>query len=83
MCAYAAILARVDHIVFGAREPRSGACGSLLHLPDTASHIHRVLVEGGLLADDVAEMMREFFRDIRRANANAKSDLGNGHRDGG
>ncbi len=80
MCAYAAILARVDRIVFGAREPRSGACGSLLHLPETAAAIHRVVVEGGLLADDVAEMMREFFRELRRANA-LKGERGNGHRE--
>ena len=82
MCSYAAILARVDRIVFGAREPRSGACGSLLHLPETAGHIHRVLVEGGLLADDIADMMREFFRELRRASAAAKNDRGNGHREG-
>ncbi len=69
MCAYAAILARVDRIVFGAREPRSGACGSLLHLPETAAGIHHVLVDGGHLADDVAEMMREFFRELRKTNA--------------
>ena len=69
MCTYAAILARVTRIVYGAREPRSGACGSLVDLPAVSVAVHRVAVDGGLLADESAEMLRAFFRDVRRGAA--------------
>src|SRR5439155_21243906 len=66
MCTGAAILARVGRIVFGAREPRSGACGSLVDLPAASTAVHRVSVEGGLLADESAMLIRPFFRQVRR-----------------
>jgi tRNA(adenine34) deaminase len=66
MCTGAAILARIGRIVYGAREPRSGACGSMIDLPAASANVHRVQVEGGLLADESADLLRTFFREVRR-----------------
>jgi len=60
MCAGAALLARIGRVVYGAREPRSGACGSMVDLPGVAANIHRIEVEGGVLTEESAEIMRTF-----------------------
>ncbi|MEW6765420.1 MAG: tRNA adenosine(34) deaminase TadA [Pseudomonadota bacterium] len=68
MCVGAMIHARVQRVVFAAHDPKTGACGSALDLPEHPSHNHRLLVEGGVLAEDAAEMLRAFFR-ARRAKS--------------
>ncbi len=65
MCAGASVLARIAKIVYGASDPKFGACGSIFNIPVDPRLNHRVEIESGVLADDVAEMMRAFFRDIR------------------
>lgn len=61
MCAGALVQARVRTLVYGCAEPKSGAAGSLWDLlTDPRSH-HRVEVIGGVLADEAATLMREFF----------------------
>jgi tRNA(adenine34) deaminase len=67
MCAGALVHARVQRLVFGAPEPRAGAVVSTLQLLDGGQLNHRVEVEGGVLADQCAELMQTFFRQ-RRAN---------------
>jgi tRNA(adenine34) deaminase len=66
MCAGAAVLARIKRIVFGAADPKFGACGSIFNIPVEPRLNHRIIVEGGVLQNDVAEMMRSFFREVRR-----------------
>jgi tRNA(adenine34) deaminase len=66
MCAGAAVLARIKRIVFGAADPKFGACGSIFNIPTEPRLNHRIIVEGGVLQNDVAEMMRSFFREVRR-----------------
>lgn len=65
MCAGAAVLARIAKIVYGASDPKFGACGSIFNIPVDPRLNHRIEIESGVLADDVADMMRAFFRDIR------------------
>jgi tRNA(adenine34) deaminase len=65
MCLMAAIHARLDGVVYGAREPKWGAAGSVVDLP-ALPHNHRLKVVGGLLADECRELMQDFFR--RRRN---------------
>jgi len=65
MCAGAAVLARIAKIVYGAVDPKFGACGSIFNIPVDPRLNHRIEIESGVLADDVADMMRAFFRDIR------------------
>ena len=66
MCAGALVLARVERLVFGAWEPKTGAVGSLWDVVRDRRLTHRPEVVSGVLADDCAAMMRDFFRGSRR-----------------
>jgi len=66
MCAGAAVLSRISRIVFGARDPKFGACGSIFNIPVEPRLNHRIEVVEGILADEVATMMREFFARVRK-----------------
>ncbi len=70
MCAGAIVHARVARLVFGAADPKTGACGGALDLIHDPSHNHRVAVTGGVLAAEAAELLRSFFRR-RRAERRA------------
>ena len=61
MCAGAAVLARVDRVVFGAWEPRSGAAGSLWDVLRDRRLTHRPEVVAGVRADECAALLRAFF----------------------
>jgi len=65
MCAGAALHARVARIVFGARDPKFGACGSLADLPNDPRLNHRCPVTEGVLEQESAELLRAFFRERR------------------
>lgn len=67
MCAGAAVLARVDRIVFGAWDPKAGAAGSLWDLPRDPRLNHRPEVVGGVLADECGELLRSWFATHREA----------------
>ena len=62
MCAGALVLARVSTLVFGAWEPKTGAVGSLWDVVRDRRLNHRPAVYSGVLADECAELMREYFR---------------------
>ena len=66
MCAGAAVLARVARVVYGAVDPKAGAVGSLWDVVRDRRLNHRPAVTAGVLADDSAELLREFFREHRR-----------------
>src|SRR5579884_1230102 len=61
MCAGAIVLARVPRVVFGARDPKAGAAGSVLNVLATEQLNHRPQVEEGLLAGESADLLRSFF----------------------
>lgn len=65
MCAGAIILARYDRVVFGATDPKTGACGSALSVLNHAKSNHKLLVEGGVLAEECGQLLKEFFRQKR------------------
>lgn len=67
MCAMALVHARVARVVYGAADPKTGAAGSVFDTLISERHNHRVEVQGGLLADDAAVLLREFFRARRQA----------------
>lgn len=67
MCVGALIHARVSRLVFGARDPKTGAAGGALDLVGHPGHNHRIRVTGGVLEDECAESLRAFFRSRRRA----------------
>ena len=66
MCAGAIVHARVARVVFAARDPRAGAAGSVFDLlPSDQRFNHAVSCDGGILADDSADLLRGFFRARR------------------
>lgn len=69
MCVGAMIHARVRRVVFGAHDPKTGACGGAFDLTAEPSHNHRLVVEGGVGAEASAERLRSFFRARRKGTA--------------
>ena len=65
MCAGAIVLARVPRVVYGARDPKAGACGSVLDVLGEPRLNHRPEVAGGLLEEDCGELLSEFFATRR------------------
>lgn len=66
MCAGAIYQARVGEVIFGALDPKAGACGSLYNIHEDARLNHRFLVRHGLLAEECGEILRDFFRRRRQ-----------------
>lgn len=65
MCAGAIVLARISRVVYSARDPRSGAAGSVFNVLENPSLNHRCEVQSGLLEQQSAELLRAFFRARR------------------
>ena len=81
MCAGAIQHARIGRVVFGAQEPKTGACGSVVDLFAEPRLNHHAEVEGGLLADESAALIASFFqrrrleaREARELRAAGKND---------
>ena len=65
MCAGAIIHARIARVVYGATDPRVGAAGSAFSLLGSDQFNHRVQVDGGVLATECGDLLRQFFRARR------------------
>ena len=66
MCAGAIIQARLRRVVYGAPDPKAGACGSALDVLNHPKVNHQVEVVSGVLAEECASILQEFFRCRRR-----------------
>lgn len=66
MCAGAMVLARIDRLVIGADDPKTGACGSLYNIACDERLNHRISVDRGVLAEECSEQLKSFFRKKRR-----------------
>jgi len=66
MCAGAMWLARVDRCVYGCQDPKSGFLGSLYDLSKTEKLNHHYQVQGGVLKEESAELLRNFFQYLRK-----------------
>ena len=73
MCAGAIVQARIPRVVFGCRNPKAGSAGSVLDLLHVERFNHQAEVEEGVLGEDCAEMMRRFFRALRSAQKEKKT----------
>lgn len=65
MCAMALVHARVARVVYGASDPKTGACGGVFDLIGDARHNHRIEVVGGVLGDDAGKRLSNYFRSKR------------------
>jgi tRNA(adenine34) deaminase len=69
MCFGAMIHARIERIVFGAYDPKTGVCGSCMNLNDKKFFNHKISITGGVLEKESSELLRLFFKS-RRDNQN-------------
>ena len=65
MCAMALVHARVARVVYGASDPKTGACGGVFDLIGDVRHNHRIEVVGGVLGDDAGKRLSNYFRSKR------------------
>ena len=65
MCAAACVAARIDRIVYGCADPKGGGAGSVLNVADNPKLNHRIDVQGGVLEEETASLLREFFQARR------------------
>jgi tRNA(adenine34) deaminase len=66
MCAGALVLARAERLVFGAKDPKFGACVSLYNIVQDSRLNHRMALSMGILEADCADIMQEFFKKKRK-----------------
>ncbi|RME28211.1 MAG: nucleoside deaminase [Candidatus Zixiibacteriota bacterium] len=67
MCAGAAVLSRIDTIVYGAADPKFGGCESIFRIPEEPRLNHRVNIVSGVCEAEAAALMQAFFRRVREA----------------
>ncbi|MDP3596136.1 MAG: tRNA adenosine(34) deaminase TadA [Nitrospirota bacterium] len=72
MCLGAIILARIPRVVFGATDPKAGACGSVFDLSSEPKLNHRVTVTGGVLEQECQALIQKFFKELREASSATK-----------
>jgi len=65
MCIGAIMQARVATVVFGAFDPKAGACGSFYSIPSTPGVIHKIKVVTGVLEGECREILQAFFKTKR------------------
>jgi tRNA(adenine34) deaminase len=77
MCAGAVVLSRIARLVYGAADPKAGACESLYRLPSDPRLNHRPEITTGVMAAECGEILTGFFRERRRSRRPGAVDLSN------
>ena len=67
MCAGAMVLARIDRLVIGAADPKTGACGSVFNIAESEALNHRIDITRGVLEDKCSEILKIFFKARRKS----------------
>ncbi len=65
MCAGAMLHARVDRIVYGTADPKTGAAGSVLDVFSSKQLNHQTVIEGGVMGQECGQLLRDFFKERR------------------
>jgi tRNA(adenine34) deaminase len=66
MCAGALVLSRIKNLYYGAKDPKAGACGSIVNIVNHKKLNHRLKVKSGILKQECSSLLKEFFRKKRR-----------------
>jgi len=69
MCAGAIVLARLKRLVYGAADPKAGACGTLMNVPRDERLNHLVEVDAGFMSEECSFLLRSFFEELRKKSA--------------
>ena len=72
MCAGAIVLSRIDHLIYGAKDPKAGACGSLYNIVQDIRLNHQVRVIPYILKEECSQILQEFFEKLRLKNLEIK-----------
>ncbi len=73
MCAGAIVQSRIEQVVYGARDPKAGCAGTLMNLLEEPRFNHQVPVMEGVLAEECAQMLKNFFRGLRKKRQQAQN----------
>jgi tRNA(adenine34) deaminase len=65
MCAGALVLSRIKNLFFGAKDPKTGACGSVVNIINHKKLNHRIKVKNGILEKECGSLLKEFFKNKR------------------
>ncbi len=74
MCAGAMVWARIENLYIGAMDPKAGACGSVFQIAASQRLNHRMEIETGIMEEECAQLMRQFFRQLRDRKKKNKSE---------
>ena len=72
MCAGAIVQARIDRVVIGTMNPKTGCAGSVLNLLEMEGFNHKVQVTRGILEEECSKMLSDFFKELREEKARKK-----------
>ena len=77
MCAGAMLHARLARVVYGASDPKTGSCGSIVNLFAHEKLNHQTLLQGGVMGDECGQLLREFFAERRQAQSKSTVEPAN------
>lgn len=75
MCAGALVLSRVDRLIFGAKDPKAGACGSLFNIVQDIRLNHQLEIVPYVLQEESSQMMQTFFERLRLKNSEREREV--------
>jgi tRNA(adenine34) deaminase len=67
MCAGAMVLGRIKRLVYGADDPKTGACGSVMNIAHSSKLNHKIAITRGVLEEECSSLLKEFFKKKRMA----------------
>ncbi|MBQ9960748.1 MAG: tRNA adenosine(34) deaminase TadA [Firmicutes bacterium] len=74
MCAGAIVWSRIETVYIGTMDPKAGACGSVFNIVQEEKLNHRVNIETGLLQEECSQILKDFFRALRKTKEQKSED---------